>query len=237
MARADGVAIVSERYWAFARTDGSLLTGDMPSLPTWLRRIPLARGVARLGLSLAPMLRSRGISSGRERLVLLVLLTSPWLLLGVPGAWRSWAGAAMTIGFLLWLLRGPTLRLHGAEHRAIAAAEQHELLASWEGAARPSRFSPRCGTNFVALLLPITILAERAWPLPSTLLTPALVPLVSLALATELWRFVQGSRTPFARALLLPGLCLQRATTREPQLEQTRTALRALASVLERELA
>jgi uncharacterized protein YqhQ len=154
----------------------------------------------------------------------------------VPEQWRSWVGGAMTLAFLGWLLRGPTLRLHGAEHRAIAAAERRELIATWDGAVRPSRFSPRCGTNFVALLLPITLLAQRFWPLPPTLLTPAVVPLVSLALATELWRFVQGSRTPLAFGLLLPGLGLQRATTREPRLDQTRIALSAMASVLEREL-
>jgi uncharacterized protein YqhQ len=237
MARADGVAIVSERFWAFAKIDGTLSTGEMPKLFPWLRRIPLVRGVARLGLSLAPMLRPRGIASRRERVVLAVVLLSPWLLLVVPGAWRSWSGGAMTLGFLVWLLRGPTLRLHGGEHRAIAAAELRQLVGSWNGTVRPSRISPRCGTNFVALLLPITLLAERFSPLPPTLATPLLVPLVSLALATELWRFVQDSRTPFARVALLPGLALQRLTTREPELEQTRTALRALASVLDRELA
>src|SRR4051812_8399060 len=236
MARADGVAIVSERYWAFAKTDGTLATGDMPELFPWLRRIPLVRGVARLSLSLAPMLRPRGIASRRERVVLAIVLLSPWLLLAVPGAWRSWSGAAMTLGFLIWLLRGPTLRLHGGEHRAIAAAELRELVASWNGTARPSRFSPRCGTNFVALLLPITLLAQHMWPLPPTLATPLLVPVASLALATELWRIVQDSEGSFGRAFLSPGLALQRLTTREPQLEQTQTALRALASVLEREL-
>jgi uncharacterized protein YqhQ len=34
---------------------------------------------------------------------------------------------------------------------------------------------------------------------------------------------------------LLPGLALQRVTTREPTLDETRVALRAVASVLERE--
>jgi uncharacterized protein YqhQ len=38
------------------------------------------------------------------------------------------------------------------------------------------------------------------------------------------------------RALLLPGLALQRLTTCEPALEETRIALRAAASVLSREL-
>jgi uncharacterized protein YqhQ len=52
----------------------------------------------------------------------------------------------------------------------------------------------------------------------------------------ELWQLVQSSNRRAARALLLPGLALQRLTTREPSLEETRVALRAVAAVLEREL-
>jgi uncharacterized protein YqhQ len=50
----------------------------------------------------------------------------------------------------------------------------------------------------------------------------------------ELWRAVQAK--PTLRLLLLPGLALQRVTTREPELDETRIALRAAASVLAREL-
>jgi uncharacterized protein YqhQ len=49
-----------------------------------------------------------------------------------------------------------------------------------------------------------------------------------------LWRFVQAK--PALRMILLPGLALQRLTTREPELDETRIALRAAASVLAREL-
>jgi hypothetical protein len=45
------------------------------------------------------------------------------------------------------------------------------------------------------------------------------------------------SRSPWQVLEPSPGLALQRATTREPDLEQTGTALRALASALELELA
>jgi uncharacterized protein YqhQ len=40
-----------------------------------------------------------------------------------------------------------------------------------------------------------------------------------------------------ARVVLLPGLALQRLTTREPELAEARVALTALAAVLRRELA
>ena len=64
----------------------------------------------------------------------------------------------------------------------------------------------------------------------------AAVVILSLALTMELWLAVEASTKRFARALLLPGLGLQRITTREPRLEETRVALRAVESVLTREL-
>ena len=53
----------------------------------------------------------------------------------------------------------------------------------------------------------------------------------------ELWQLVQASTHRAARVFLLPGLGLQRLTTREPKLDETRVALTAVASVLRRELA
>src|SRR5262245_66277690 len=77
MARADGVVIVSERYWAFAGTDGSLKEGRMPSPPHVLRAIPFARGLVRLAGSLSPLFRRRGVTRRRERLFLVVALLLP----------------------------------------------------------------------------------------------------------------------------------------------------------------
>jgi uncharacterized protein YqhQ len=143
----------------------------------------------------------------------------------------------MTVTLLAWLLRGRTLYLHGAEHRAITAAENCELTATWQGDAAPSRFSLRCGTNFVALVLPVGLLADRLWPFAPALWTPIVVAVLSLALSMELWRAVQSSTRRVARVFLLPGLALQRLTTREPDLAETRIALTAVASVVRRELA
>jgi uncharacterized protein YqhQ len=134
------------------------------------------------------------------------------------------------------MLRGRTLFLHGAEHRAIAAAEDRRLVATWDADAKPSRFAPRCGTNFAALVVPVSVLFDRLWPLPAALYTPFAVTLLSLALTMELWQIVQTSRTRAARLFLLPGLALQRLTTREPALEETQLALTAVAAVLRREL-
>lgn len=234
MARPDGVVIVSERFWAFAGHDGTLREGEMPSPPGWLQRVPLARGLLRLSASLAPLLRRTGVAGRRERPLLVAALLAPFLLVFLPEALRLPVGLVATVGLAAWMLRGRTLRLHGAEHRAIAAVEERRLIATWNGIAKPTRFSPRCGTNFAAVLLPVTWLADRVWPLPVALWTPLAVMAVSLAFSMELWRVVQA--TPALRVILLPGLALQRVTTREPELDETRIALRATASVLAREL-
>ena len=67
-------------------------------------------------------------------------------------------------------------------------------------------------------------------------MTPLVVTVLSLAVTMELWQLVQASSHGAARAFLLPGLALQRVTTREPRLDETRVALCAVASVLHREL-
>jgi Protein of unknown function (DUF1385) len=236
MARPDGVVIVSERFFAFAGRDGSLLEGEMPRLPGLARRVPLLRGIARLGMSVSPLLRRGGIAGRLERLVLFAVVLAPIAFVFLPSRAALVAGIVMGIGLVFWLMRGRTLYLHGAEHRAIAAAEQGLLERTWDGEARPSRFSLRCGTNFVALALPMSLLADRLWPFAPALWTPVVVAVVSLGLTMELWRAVQGSTMPAARVFLVPGLALQRLTTREPAIEETRLALTAVASVLRREL-
>jgi uncharacterized protein YqhQ len=236
MARPDGVVIVSERFWAFARRDGQLLEGKMPSPPASIARVPLARGLARLAMSVAPLFRKSGVAKKGERRILLAVVFAPFAFVFLPATYAMIAWAVLTVGLILWIFRGRTLNLHGAEHRAIAAVEERSLESTWQGETKPSRFSLRCGTNFAALVIPVTVLAERIWPFQAALWTPAVLTVLSLALTMELWRAVQESSRRGARVLLLPGLALQRATTREPHVDETRVALQAVASVLRREL-
>ena len=234
MARSHGVVIVSQRYWAYAGTDGSVKEGEMPQAPRALRAVPFARGLVRLGASLAPLFKRTGVARGRERLFLIAAIVAPLALVFTPHWFGLVVGSLTTVALLGWLLRGRTLYLHGAEHRAIAAAEERRLVSTWEGVAHPSRISLRCGTNFAALLMPVAVFGGRFWPLPATAFTPLVVSVLALALTMELWLLVQGSRR-LARVVLLPGLGLQRITTREPELYETRIALTAVASVLRRE--
>jgi uncharacterized protein YqhQ len=237
MARPDGVVVASERFWAFARTDGSVVEGAMPRASTAFRRVPLLRGLARLGASVSPLFRGSGVTRRREKIFLTAALLAPCAFVFFSETATLVAGLVLSVLLVAWLLRGRTLYLHGAEHRAIAAAERGELAATWRGERRPTRFSLRCGTNFVALVLPVGLLAERMWPFGPAVWTPLLVALLTLGVSMELWRAVQATRWSAPKGLLLPGLALQRLTTREPTLAETRIALTAVGSVLRRELA
>jgi uncharacterized protein YqhQ len=232
MARPDGVVIVGERFWAFAGVDGSLREGEMPRAPKALRRVPLVRGLLRLGSSISPIVRRDGVVRTGERWFLIAVLLAPLALFLLPSRIQLALGVLLSVSMLAWLLRGRTLRLHGAEHRAIAAVEQRRLLSTWAGTAHPSRFAARCGTNFAALVLPVAAIFDRiAWSVPA-----AVVAVISLSLTMELWVAIEGRTHRVARAFLVPGLLLQRLTTREPRIDETQVALRATASVLRREL-
>jgi uncharacterized protein YqhQ len=233
MARPDGIAIVSEERWAFARVDGDTQVFSTARGPSYFRRVPVLRGLVKLGVSLAPMLNKSGGAPRRDKVILVVALIVPVAAAFLPHSISLALSISMAIAMVAWVLRGRTLFLHGAEHRAIAAAEERSLVATWHGVARPTRFSRRCGTNFAALLVPVTLALDHIWFLPGAALAPLMIVPLSLGLTMELWQAIQGRTGSGARLLLVPGLALQRLTTREPTLAETRVALRALAAVLD----
>jgi hypothetical protein len=232
MARPDGVAIVSEHFWSFSRAgETAVSVRPMPRPRTPLARLPFLRGLVKLGAAIVPLLGRGAAARPRERLLLVAALLAPAPLLAVPAGYRTPALGIVTVALICWMFRGRTLKLHGAEHRAIAAAEARTLVTTWHGSTRPSRFSPRCGTNFAALMIGVSVLLNHVWILPSVL-TPVFLTLLSLMITMEIWLVAQRVGGPLRRSLLLPGLLLQRLTTREPTIDETRIALRAVAAVL-----
>jgi uncharacterized protein YqhQ len=236
MARADGVVIVSRRFWAMARIDGALLEGTMPSRASFAQRIPLLRGLVRLALALSPLVRAGGVARSGERWLLCGAALTPVALAPLSTRLELAGGLALTLVLVAWLCRGRTLNLHGAEHRAIAAVEARELLSTWRGAARPSRFARRCGTNLAVLALGVSAVLYATVPGSGHPYLAAPLALGALAVTMEMWRLLEESTRRVAALGLLPGLLLQRLTTREPTLAETRLALTAAASVLRREL-
>lgn len=132
---------------------------------------------------------------------------------------------------------------HGAEHKAINAFEAGARLQIPE-VQRHSVQHVRCGTSFILFVVVISIIlffplsfaeVEPVWlALVLRLVTRlALLPVIA-GIAYELIRFSAGhADNPLLRFFIMPGLWLQKATTRKPDDEMVRTALAALIPVLE----
>jgi uncharacterized protein YqhQ len=126
---------------------------------------------------------------------------------------------------------------HGAEHKSVAAYEAGTPLTA-EAAVPFGTQHIRCGTNFLLTVVVVTSFVNALFGEPGWAALIALrvltVPIV-VALAYEWLRFAATrSDRALVRALLVPGLALQRLTTREPSLDQLEVAMAALAAVVPR---
>ncbi len=124
---------------------------------------------------------------------------------------------------------------HAAEHKAINAYEAGEPLEP-EAVQRHSLIHVRCGTAFLLYVMVIAIFVFAFFGRPAwywLIVTRILLLPVIAGLAYEVIRFAgRHSRNPALRALLAPGLWLQRLTTRQPSLDQIEVSIRALNEVL-----
>ncbi len=128
---------------------------------------------------------------------------------------------------------------HGAEHKVIGAHEAGEPLTV-ENARKYSCIHPRCGTSFLMVVIVLSILffslVPGAWSLwAKGAARLILLPLIA-GLAYEFIKFSAKHRgSPVVEALILPGLLLQRLTTRDPSDDQIEVAIRAMDEALARE--
>ena len=125
---------------------------------------------------------------------------------------------------------------HGAEHMTIHAYEQQETLSVGSISRYPPEH-PRCGTNFLLIVVIISILAFALVGNPGwlVLITSRVVfiPLIA-AIAYELLKFAgkRQSQT-LGRWLATPGLWLQKLTTNQPDHDQIEVAITALLSAVD----
>lgn len=123
---------------------------------------------------------------------------------------------------------------HGAEHKSIFCYEAGEELTP-ENAKRYKRLHPRCGTNFLLIVMLISILffSFLGWPgvLMRIISRIVFLPVVA-GLSYELIKWLGKSESGLARILAYPGLMLQNLTTREPDEKQLEVAIAALKAVL-----
>jgi uncharacterized protein YqhQ len=163
-------------------------------------------------------------------------LGSGWLFWLVEGVLRT----AIFVAYLVAVTRQRDLRrlfeYHGAEHKVIAAHEAGLPLTPEHAGAMP-RLHPRCGTSFLLLVMLVSVVVFAPIGLPEWYLLMATrvvgIPVVA-GVAFELIKATGRHRdAAWARAVMWPGMQLQRLTTREPDREQLLVAIAALEAVLE----
>ena len=119
---------------------------------------------------------------------------------------------------------------HGAEHKTIFCYEEEKELTT-ENAASFERFHPRCGTNFLFIVMIVSIALfsllefDSIWQKISYRII--LLPLVS-GISYELIKWMGKGESNLSKIMAYPGLKLQELTTREPDMSQLEIAIVAL---------
>lgn len=123
---------------------------------------------------------------------------------------------------------------HGAEHKTIACFEAGEPLTV-ENVTRHTRLHKRCGTSFllIVMLVSIFVFAFLGWPdlLERIASRIILLPVVA-GISYELIRFSANSDNCLLGWAVMPGLWLQKLTTREPEPEMIEVAIESAKAVL-----
>lgn len=125
---------------------------------------------------------------------------------------------------------------HGAEHMSIYAMEAGDELTV-DNARKYSPMHPRCGTSFllIVMVLSIVVFAQipQVWSLwAKALARVVLIPLIA-GLSYEMLKLGDRYRNVAVfKLILVPGLAMQRLTTRRPTDDQIEVALVALREAL-----
>lgn len=149
------------------------------------------------------------------------------------------------VGYILLISLIPDIKrvfqYHGAEHKTIYAYENDEPLEP-EVVDKYTTLHVRCGTNFLFIIMFLTIIGH----LIADLMLPANIPLRLAArvlmipllagISYEVIRAAgKNDRSVVFRIASMPGLAMQKITTRKPDHEQIEVAIKAMEAVIARE--
>ena len=119
---------------------------------------------------------------------------------------------------------------HGAEHKTIFCYEAMEELTV-ENVKKQSRLHPRCGTNFLFLVMfvSIVIFSFTGWGgiVERLVLRVVLIPVVT-GISYEIIKWLGKNDGMLAMVIAYPGLKLQLLTTKEPDDSQIEVAIASL---------
>lgn len=143
------------------------------------------------------------------------------------------------LGYLALISRAPDIRrvfeYHGAEHMTIHALEADQPLTT-DNVRRHPTAHPRCGTEFLVVLIILSIIAftlvGRQAPLVMIASRILLIPVLA-ALGYEVLRWGARHRgNPLIRVVMWPGMLVQMITTKQPSDDQIEVAIVSMEQAL-----
>ena len=147
--------------------------------------------------------------------------------------------AAIFIGYLVLISQAPDIKrvfqYHGAEHMTIHALEHGDPLDTAHVRQYPTAH-PRCGTEFLVVVILLSIIAfslvGRQTPLVMIASRILLIPVIAMV-GYELLRFGAKHRgNPIIRVIMWPGILVQRITTKQPSDDMIEVAIASMEEAL-----
>ncbi len=145
---------------------------------------------------------------------------------------------AMFLGYIVLISKMKDIQrvfeYHGAEHKTIHCYENGKELTP-DNAKDFVRLHPRCGTSFLMFVMVISLIlfSLLGWPnLAMRIISRiVLIPVVA-AISYEILQWAGRSTNRFVEIVSVPGLLLQKLTTREPDASQLEVAIVSMKAVL-----
>ena len=124
---------------------------------------------------------------------------------------------------------------HGAEHKCINCLERGKELTV-KNVMRSSRLHKRCGTSFIFYVLIVSIILSFFIvvdnPVQKVCLRILMMPIVA-GISYEIIRLAGRNDNVFVQLFSLPGMAIQRMTTKEPDESMVEVAIAAVEAVFD----
>ncbi len=124
---------------------------------------------------------------------------------------------------------------HGAEHKTINCLEAGDALTV-TNIRKHSRYHKRCGTSFLFIVMIVSIIifmfisSDNTWL--RLLYRILLVPVIA-GISYEFIKFAGKNDSAFMYILSIPGMWVQRLTTKEPDDDMIEVAIKSVEAVLD----
>lgn len=163
------------------------------------------------------------------------VISSQMLIAFIEGVIRL----AIFLGYIAIISLTPdikrTFMYHGSEHKCINCIE-HGLLLTVENVRKSSKHHKRCGTSFLLIVMLISILFFMFIRVDSKplqlLLRLVLIPVIA-GVSYEFIRLAGRYDNPVVNMLSVPGLLMQRMTTKEPDDEMIEVGIASVEAVFD----